>query len=177
MARGTFVAVTVRDATIDDLDDICALITELAAYERLADEVTFEREVVASHLFGPLPVARVTIADADQPFEPTRHPGAAGFALWYPTFSTFLGRPGIWLEDLYIRPEYRGQGLGRELLDHLRGLTDGRLEWAVLDWNEPAIAFYRQLGAEPVAGWTRYCWLPGVRRPPGPPDVDVSRHQ
>jgi GNAT superfamily N-acetyltransferase len=162
MPRGTFVPVTVRNATIDDLDDICALIAELADYEGLADEVTFDRTVVASYLFGPVPAARVAIAEPEPDSDSDSHArsGAAGFALWYPTFSTFLGRPGIWLEDLYVRPEYRGHGFGRELLDHLRGLTDGRLEWAVLDWNEPAIGFYRQLGAVPVAGWTRYRWLP-----------------
>ncbi|HSS11996.1 MAG TPA: GNAT family N-acetyltransferase, partial [Acidimicrobiales bacterium] len=83
----------------------------------------------------------------------------AGFALWYATFSTFLGVPGIWLEDLFIRPPFRGKGLGRELIADLQDRTDGRLEWAVLDWNEPAIAFYQSLGAAPVAGWTRYRWL------------------
>jgi GNAT superfamily N-acetyltransferase len=155
--------VTVRDATIDDLDDICALIIELAEYERLADEVTLVRDVLGSHLFGPTPVARVAIAEssrATKPAGPSAPSGPAGFALWFPTFSTFLGRAGIWLEDLYVRPAYRGEGLGRELLHHLRSLTDGRVEWAVLDWNEPAVAFYRQLGAEPVSGWTRYRWLP-----------------
>ena len=83
----------------------------------------------------------------------------AGFALWFRTFSTFLGRPGIWLEDLFVRPSSRGRGHGRALLDALRELTDGRVEWAVLDWNESSIAFYESLGARPVPGWTRYRWL------------------
>ena len=81
-----------------------------------------------------------------------------GFALWYRTFSTFLGRPGIWLEDLFVREEHRSRGYGRALLDALRSRTDGRVEWAVLDWNEPSIEFYQRLGARPVEGWTRYRW-------------------
>jgi len=145
--------VPVRDATPDDLDLICAFIAELAEFEGLAEEAVADREEVGRHLFGPLPSARVLMAEAADG-------GPAGFALWYPTFSTFLGRPGIWLEDLYVRPAQRGQGLGGELLAHLRQLTDGRVEWAVLDWNDTAIAFYQRIGAEPVAGWTRYRWLP-----------------
>jgi GNAT superfamily N-acetyltransferase len=151
--------VPVRDATADDLDEICSLIRELATYEYLLNEVVLEREVLGRHLFGSSPAAGVAIAEVAPPGGSTQ--GPAGFALWYPTFSTFLGRPGIWLEDLYIRPEQRGRGLGRELLAHLRTLTDGRIEWAVLDWNESAVTFYRRLGAEPVNGWTRYRWLPG----------------
>ena len=83
-----------------------------------------------------------------------------GMALWFPTFSTFLGRPGIWLEDLFVRAEARGNGHGLALLQHLRGLTDGRVEWAVLDWNTPSIEFYERLGARPLEGWTRYRWSP-----------------
>jgi GNAT superfamily N-acetyltransferase len=151
--------VPVRDATPDDVDEILALIVELAEYEAMADDAVAGRDALQRHLFGPFPVARVLMAEPADPPEPVR---PAGFALWYPTFSTFLGRPGIWLEDLYVRPAHRREGLGRALLAHLRGLTDGRVEWAVLDWNEPAIAFYRRLGAEPVTGWTRYRWLPGA---------------
>ena len=167
----------VRDATPDDLDEICTLIAELADFEEMADEALADREALGRHLFGPSPVARVTMADPADPADPAspadpagpaagaRGPlGPAGFALWYPTFSTFLGRPGIWLEDLYVRPAHRGQGLGRQLLAHLRSLTDGRVEWAVLDWNDAAIAFYRRVGAEPVSGWTRYRWSPGAGR-------------
>jgi GNAT superfamily N-acetyltransferase len=141
-----------RPATDDDLDEICALIRELAVYEKLEHEVVLDPETVRRHLFGPDPVAHVVMAETDDG-------EVAGFALWFPTFSTFLGRPGIWLEDLFVRPQHRGDGLGRALLEHLRGLTDGRVEWAVLDWNEPSIRFYQGLGAEPVEGWTRYRWL------------------
>jgi GNAT superfamily N-acetyltransferase len=154
----------IRDACPDDLDAICALIRELADYEGLSSEVGLDRGELGHHLFGSEPAASVAIAvTEDAATEP------AGFALWYPTFSTFLGRPGIWLEDLFVRPDARGRGLGRELLAHLRNLTDGRVEWAVLDWNEPAISFYRRLGAEPVTGWTRYRWLD--------PAVDVTPHR
>jgi GNAT superfamily N-acetyltransferase len=85
----------------------------------------------------------------------------AAHALWYRTFSTFLGRTGIWLEDLYVRPELRRQGYGRLLLSYLRDQTEGRLEWEVLEWNAPAMDFYQQLGARPMAGWTRYRWFDG----------------
>ena len=87
-----------------------------------------------------------------------RNDSVAGMALWYPTYSTFLGQSGIWLEDLFVLPEARGQGLGLALLQHLRSLTRGRIEWNVLDWNELSIAFYDALGARPVDGWTRYRW-------------------
>lgn len=142
---------TVRPATADDLSEICALIRELADYESMADEVVLDEAVVGTHLFGPKPSASVLIAEADG--------GAvAGMALWYPTFSTFLGRPGIWLEDLFVRPTFRGRGLGVALLQALRAMTDDRIEWAVLDWNESSIRFYEALGARPVEGWTRYRW-------------------
>jgi GNAT superfamily N-acetyltransferase len=142
----------IRDATPDDLPEIGALIHELAEYERSVDEVAFEADDLATHLFGPDPAAHVLIATTDTG-------EVAGMALWFRTFSTWLGRPGIWLEDLFVRPEHRGSGLGRALLDAVRARTDGRVEWNVLDWNEPAIGFYRSLGAEPVDGWTRYRWL------------------
>lgn len=142
-----------RDATPGDIDEICALIRELAAYEQLTDEVAFERDELAGWLFGPSPRAWVTLA------EPDDQPGTvAGMALWHWTFSTFLGRPGIWLEDLIVRAEHRGRGLGTSLLTSLFERSPGRVEWAVLDWNEPSIAFYRSVGAVPVAGWTRYRW-------------------
>ena len=142
----------VRDATPADLREICALIRELADYERLAHEVELDEDEVGRHLFGDDPAAAVLIAETDEGT-------VAGMALWFRTFSTFLGRPGIWLEDLFVRPEHRGGGLGLALLEALRARTDGRVEWAVLDWNEPAIAFYQALGAQPVEGWTRYRWL------------------
>ena len=143
----------IRPATPDDLDEICALIVELAEYEQMADEVVLDRDVVGVHLFGPDPAASVLIAE-------TADGAVAGMALWFRTFSTFLGRPGIWLEDLFVRPEHRGQGYGVALLQELRSMTDDRIEWAVLEWNQPSIDFYRALGAEPVEGWTRYRWLP-----------------
>lgn len=143
---------TIRAATEADLDTVCELIRALADYERLAHEVVFDTEEVGRHLFGSSPAASVLLAE-------TPEGEVAGFALYYPTFSTFLGQPGIWLEDLFVRPEHRGHGHGLALLQALRDRTDGRLEWAVLDWNEPSIAFYEALGAEPVAGWTRYRWL------------------
>jgi GNAT superfamily N-acetyltransferase len=95
--------------------------------------------------------------------EPTDPPGpAVGLAVWFPTYSTFLGRPGIWLEDLFVRPGSRGAGVGTALLHHLfERAGGGRVEWSVLDWNEPSIAFYRRQGAQPVPGWTRYRWTAG----------------
>ena len=137
-------AVSIRDAVPDDLDEICALIVELAIYEQAADEVAFDRDEVGRHLFGPDPGRPDGRSMADD-----RRRGArvAGMALWFRTFSTWVGRPGIWLEDLFVRPEHRGQGHGRALLDAVRARTDGRVEWAVLDWNQSAIDFYRSLGA------------------------------
>ena len=138
----------IRPAQPDDLGEICALIRELAEYEELAHEVELDEAEVGRWLFDEQ-VASVLIAETDD--------GAvAGMALWFATFSTFLGRPGIWLEDLFVRPEHRGQGHGLALLQALRSMTDGRVEWAVLDWNEPSIRFYESLGARPVEGWTRY---------------------
>lgn len=139
-----------REAEARDLDTIIELIRGLAEFEHLEHEVELDRDEVERHLFGPNPPARVTIVDVEG--------DVAGFALWFPTFSTFLGRPGIWLEDLFVRPQHRGGGYGLALLRHLRSLTDGRVEWAVLTWNTPAIEFYEQLGARPVGGWTRYRW-------------------
>jgi GNAT superfamily N-acetyltransferase len=143
----------VRVADEADLDEIVALIRELAVYERLEAEVALDRDEVGRHLFGPQPAAHVSIAETDAG-------EVAGFALWFTTFSTFLGKPGIWLEDLYVRPAHRGRGYGLALLQQLRAMTDARVEWSVLDWNEPAIGFYRALGAKPVEGWTTYRWLP-----------------
>ena len=141
-----------RPATADDIDEIAALIRELAEYERAPEEVEFDIDVLRVHLFGDDPAAHVVLAIDDGT-------GAvAGFALFFRTFSTWLGRPGLWLEDLFVRPAHRGKGYGAALLRHLRTLTDDRIEWAVLDWNAPAIEFYESIGARPVAGWTRYRW-------------------
>jgi GNAT superfamily N-acetyltransferase len=142
---------SLRPATIDDLDEIIALIHDLAEYERAADEVQLDRTELATHLFGDAPAANVVLAADDDGT-------VAGMALYFTTFSTWLGKPGIWLEDLFVRPEHRRRGHGLALLQHLRTLTDGRIEWAVLDWNTPSIEFYEALGARPVPGWTRYRW-------------------
>ncbi len=141
-----------RDATPDDLPAIAELIRALAEYERLAHEVAWTEDQLGAALFGPDAVPRVVLAEVDDV--------VAGFAVWFPTFSTFLAQPGIWLEDLFVRPDYRGRGLGRALLDHLSERAGpGRLEWAVLAWNTPSIEFYGSLGARPVDGWIRYRWL------------------
>lgn len=146
---------SIRPAEPDDVAAIAALILDLADYEELRHEVEWSSPAeLASHLFGSDAVAHVDLAVDDDGH-------VVGMALWFPTFSTFLGRPGIWLEDLFVRPEHRGEGHGRALLEHLMARSPGRVEWAVLDWNEPSIEFYRSLGAGPVDGWTRYRW----RRP------------
>jgi GNAT superfamily N-acetyltransferase len=137
-----------RPAVPTDVPEICALIHELAVYEQLEHEAVATHEDLDRWLYGPDARASVTIAELDGE--------VAGMALWFWTFSTFLGRPGIWLEDLFVRPAARGHGLGKALLEDLFERSPGRVEWAVLDWNESAIEFYRSLGAEPVAGWTRY---------------------
>jgi GNAT superfamily N-acetyltransferase len=142
--------IDIRAAHPQDVPLILAFIRELAEYERLAHEVTATEEQLRGTLFGERTFAECLIASLDR--EPV------GFALFFHNYSTFVGRPGIYLEDLYVRPPARGHGVGRELLAHLARLTlergCGRLEWAVLDWNEPAIAFYRKLGAVPMDAWT-----------------------
>jgi GNAT superfamily N-acetyltransferase len=145
----------IRPATVDDVDNVLSLIRELAAFEELTDRVACTVDDLRRHLFGPDPVARATLVDEGGE--------VVAMALWFPTFSTFLGRRGIWLEDLIVREPHRGKGHGRALLDHLRSLVDGRVEWAVLDWNLRAIDFYDALGAHPVGGWTTYRWLPEDR--------------
>lgn len=142
----------IRTAQPDDVALILALIGELAEYEKLSDQVIAAPEQLAEHLFGPRPYAEVLIGEVDGQ--------AAGFALFFHNYSTFLGKPGIYLEDLYVRPIARGAGLGKALLGSLAGLAVergcGRLEWSVLDWNQPAIGFYQRLGAEPLDAWTQY---------------------
>ncbi len=143
-------AVAVRAAVPGDLPLVAALIRELATYERLADKVRFDEAELGRHLFGPRPHAEVLVGEVD---------GAAqGFALFFHSFSTFEGRPGIYLEDLFVREAARGCGLGKALLRRLAALAAARgcarLEWSVLDWNAPAIGFYEAIGARPVDGWT-----------------------
>ena len=144
----------IRDANDDDLADIGALIVALAEYEELAHEVEWDLPQLGRTLFGPDAVPRTLVACDDG------SGAVVGIAIWFPTYSTFQGRPGIWLEDLFVLPEHRGGGHGRALLQALFDRAEGgRVEWAVLDWNEPSIQFYRSLGARPVEGWTRYRWL------------------
>ncbi len=142
--------IAIRGAVPDDLDLIIGFIRALAEYERLADAVRLDRDVLATHLFGPTPKAEVIVAKSDSK--------PVGFALFFHNFSTFEGRPGIYLEDLFVAPDARGSGAGKALLGHLARLAldrgCARLEWSVLDWNEPAIAFYRSLGAEAMDEWT-----------------------
>jgi GNAT superfamily N-acetyltransferase len=146
----------IRDATVDDLDAVADLIRALAEYEELAHEVEWDRDQLERTLFGPGAVPRVLVAVDHE----VAGDAVVGMAIWFPTYSTFQGRPGIWLEDLFVRPEHRGAGHGRALLQALFDRADGgRVEWAVLDWNEPSIRFYESLGARPVSGWTRYRWL------------------
>jgi GNAT superfamily N-acetyltransferase len=142
----------IRAATDEDVPLILSLIRELASYERLSHEVTATEDLLRESLFGERRRAEVLIGcRADQP---------AGFALFFHNFSTFLGRPGIYLEDLYVKPEFRDKGIGRAMLVYLAGLAKerdcGRFEWSVLDWNEPAIRLYRGIGAVPMDGWTVY---------------------
>ena len=142
--------VTLRFATAEDTPVILAMIRELADYERMSHEVVADITRLRQSLFGERRVAEVLIA------EKRREP--VGFALFFHNFSTFVGRPGIYLEDLYVRPAARGSGIGKALLVRLARIAVergcGRLEWAVLDWNEPAIGFYRRLGATAMDEWT-----------------------
>jgi GNAT superfamily N-acetyltransferase len=140
----------IRCAEPSDVPEILSFIRELAEYERLAHEVEVTDTDLHNWLFGARPVAEVLIAEyAGEP---------AGFALFLPNFSTFVGKPGIYLEDLYVRPEFRGKGLGKSLLKRVIRIAYerncGRVEWAVLDWNLPAIDFYRSLGARSMSDWT-----------------------
>jgi GNAT superfamily N-acetyltransferase len=140
----------VRPATVQDVDAILAFVGELAAYERIADEVVATAADLREWLFGPRPAAEALIAEIGDT--------AAGFAVYFQTFSTFLGRPGLYLEDLFVRPAWRRRGLGRLLLAHVARIAVdrgcGRLEWSVLDWNELALGVYRKIGARPMDQWT-----------------------
>ena len=142
--------ITIREATAADVPLILQFIRGLAEYERLANKVTASEAGLRESLFGPKPAAEVVIAEAGR--EPV------GFALFFHNYSTFLGQRGLYLEDLFVKPEWRHRGVGRRLLAHLARVAVerqcGRFEWAVLDWNDPAIRFYRSLGAQPLDDWT-----------------------
>jgi GNAT superfamily N-acetyltransferase len=140
----------IRPARVEDVPIVLQLIRDLATYERAPDEVTATEEQLVDILFGEQPVAEVLLAfEAESP---------VGFAVYFYNFSTWLGRAGLYLEDLFVKPEKRGKGYGRALLVELAKIARdrgcGRMEWAVLDWNEPAIKFYCALGARPMDEWT-----------------------
>ena len=141
---------TIRPATPADLALIAAFIRELADYEKLLHEVRFDEATLGDKLFGVRPYAEVAIGEIDGT--------AQGFALFFHNFSTFEGKPGLYLEDLFVRPAARGSGLGKALLAHLARLCMerdcARLEWSVLDWNAPSIGFYKSLGARMMDEWT-----------------------
>jgi GNAT superfamily N-acetyltransferase len=139
----------IRPATIGDVPIILELIRDLATYERAPHDVTATEEQLTDVLFGEKRAAEVLLAfEGDTPI---------GFAVFFHNFSTWVGRPGLYLEDLFVRPEHRGKGYGRALLVYLAGIARdrgcGRMEWAVLDWNAPAIDFYKKLGAAPLEEW------------------------
>lgn len=142
----------IRIATESDLPLILTFIRALAVYERLEDKVVATEEVLRESLFGARPYAETLIAEDDGK--------PVGFAIFFHNFSTFIGRPGIYLEDLFVNPEARGRGYGKALLARLAALAKerncGRLEWSVLDWNEPSINFYKALGAVPLDDWTMF---------------------
>ena len=139
----------IRPAAEADAGLLHSLILELAEYERLTEEAVGTPAQLHEHLFGDRPVAEAVIAEVDAV--------PVGFALWFTTFSTFLCRPGAWVEDLYVRPSARGAGIGRALLEHVAAVAVergyGRVELAALDWNEPALGFYRSLGARQLDEW------------------------
>jgi len=141
---------SIRSAVPADLPAIAQFIRDLADYEKLAHEVRFDEAALGDRLFGPRPYAEVIIGEIDGMPQ--------GFALFFHNFSTFEGKPGLYLEDLFVRPEARGSGLGKALLAHLAKLCVtrdcARLEWSVLDWNAPSIGFYKGLGARMMDEWT-----------------------
>lgn len=150
------VSAVLRTATERDIPVIIALVRELAAYERDPEAAVATPELMRAALFGAHVVAHAVIAEVDG--------AAVGFALYFFNFSTWTGRPGLYLEDIYVRPSVRGRGIGTALFSHLaREATErgcGRLELSVLDWNTPAIEFYRKLGGVPMTGWTVYRFEP-----------------
>ena len=142
----------IEPATERDVPLILRMVKALAEYERLTHEVVATETLLRAALFGPRPAAEAVIAYAgDEP---------AGFAVFIPTFSTFLGQPGLYLEDLFVEPRWRRSGLGRRLLVYVARVAASRgcnrINWSVLDWNEPAIRFYHSIGAAPVQGWSGF---------------------
>jgi GNAT superfamily N-acetyltransferase len=143
----------IRPAVEADVPELVAMVRELADFENLSDQVSITEDGLARTLFGPEAMAQDWVVEEGE--------ALVGHALWYRTFSTFLGKTGIWLEDIYIRPEHRRQGYASEIPTRLRQETEGRLEWEVLEWNVPAMDFYERLGARQMAGWSRYRWFEG----------------
>ena len=149
-------SIRIVPAQVTDVPVILGMIKALAEYEQLTHEVTATEDDLRQSLFGPRPAGEVVLAyDGDAPI---------GFALFFHNFSTFLGRHGLYLEDLFVVPEWRGKGVGKQLLAHVASIAEsrkcGRMEWAVLDWNESAIAFYRRMGSHVLDEW-RICRLTG----------------
>lgn len=142
----------IEAATPGNVPLILRLVKALAEYERLGHEVVATEQSLREALFGDRPVTEAAIAYAGGE--------GVGMAIWFQNYSTFLGQPGIYLEDVFVLPEWRGRGIGRAMLAHLARLAlargCGRLEWSVLNWNTPAVEFYRSLGAQPLDGWTVY---------------------
>ncbi len=140
----------IRPAAPADIPAILALIRELAEYEHLTDQCIATEPLLTQHLFGPDRAAEALVAELDQKI--------IAYAIFFKTFSTFLARPGLYLEDVYVQPAHRNRGIGKSLLRHLAQLAlaknYGRLEWSVLDWNAPSISFYKSLGAQPLEEWT-----------------------
>jgi GNAT superfamily N-acetyltransferase len=142
----------IRSVTPDDMDVLANLVHELAVYEKLEQHAQATPDDFRRHLFGPRPAAEAALAEVSGE--------SAGFALWFTTFSTFRGRPGFYLEDLFVRPAFRGHGIGKALLASIARLAiergGGWMGWSVLNWNEPSIGFYNALGAWPMKEWTTY---------------------
>lgn len=152
MTEGESLDIDIRAATEADVPLILSLIKDLARYEKLLDQVVATEVILQESLFGPSPHAEVIIGSVREL--------PVGYALFFHSFSTFLGKSGMYIEDLYVQKAYRGKGLGKAMLMHVADLAIKRgckrLEWSVLDWNEPAIRFYESLGAVPMNGWTQY---------------------
>lgn len=150
----------IRSAAPEDVSILFSLIEALAKYEKLSHAVTGNAVALGEHLFGERPYAEALIAEWEGE--------AAGFALFFPNYSTFLTQPGLYLEDLFVLPQYRRRGIGKALLGEVARLAverkAGRLEWSVLDWNEPAIAFYKQMGAKILLEW-QICRVTGAALP------------